>query len=598
MCKSLLHTLANCHMNTSISQDQHQLPLKLLKKLHKVRSKQNLCHHCSLPIPGIDILEFQKLVDLGDILSLQLFLAMDKSHNRFLGRTDFVNGVLRLGIGSEEEKFRTVFEVMDFGGKGYVDCQDVQTTVQELPTICVKCNEPVTYTWCVTDILKDMFRDTEKYSYKALWEVRQHYQDFFSDVLGVLTMGLPTVIFDILGICDPLNSCSSQTLSVNCEDFCPLNYQGRCYYFLFREECMYGYLTPFPDTPKILIFTKGLSIYPSEDTQFELKNCATTYTFHANTQKIRDKWVEDIQTAQRYRSFYDFYDVGECIGKGAQAIVYQATSKGSGLSAAIKIVSKDQLCRKNEMRIRREIRILKQVCHPNVLRLYDSFETSERFYLITEALTEGTLLTYLKQEDFQPSESFAKSIIRDLATGLLYLHSHHILHRDIKPDNVMLRKNNAGVLEAVLIDFGLSCFLGPNQTSTEPVGTLKYAAPEILARQPYGDKVDCWSLGVLLYILLVGKMPFGGKNDQEIAKKIVRRQMNVLATRWQDVSVEGKETVEGLLARKATDRWDMEELLNCKWLKVSALEETISTGTEEVPQLPMGEELVAVGVTC
>jgi len=118
----------------------------------------------------------------------------------------------------------------------------------------------------------------------------------------------------------------------------------------------------------------------------------------------------------------------------------------------------------------------------------------------------------------------------------------------------------------VLIDFGMSCFLGPEQYSTEPVGTLKYAAPEVISRLPYRFKADCWSLGVILYILLMGRMPFYGKNDPSIAEKILRRPISVSSEKWASLSQAAKTIALGLLTRKAERRWELKEVLKSPWL--------------------------------
>ena len=539
------------------------------------------------------------MVDLGEILSHQLFQVMDRGQNGFLDRDDFIAGVFRLCKGSDRDKFMTLFEVMDFGGKGYISSEDVRTIVFSLPSLCPRCEEPVSYPWVADDILFNVFRDTGAHSYESLWSILPDYQSFFTDLLTTITMSLPTVIFDILSVNDRLNCSYSHPFLTSPEEnlnLCPLQYRNKSYFFTFREGCLYGFSSSSLDIPKIIIFTKGLFISPVENTQFELRNSVAVYNFTANSAEIRDKWVEMLISAQKYRFIDDFYDIREMIGEGGQAKVYISSSRGSGQSSAVKIVSKLDLCIKSEERIRREISILRLIRHPNVLQLYDVFETSERFYIVTEVLEES-LFTCLERMHFETKEAFAKSVVLDIANGLVHLHSNHIMHRDLKLENVMLRKTKGGVAEAVLIDFGLSCFLGPEQRATEPVGTLKYAAPEVLSRLPYGYKADCWSLGVILFILLIGKMPFYGKTDQEIAGRILRRRINVSTERWQHISAEGKSAVEGLLTRKAEDRWDMEELLRCKWLTGSDTEEAGSTGTEGTAQLPLGGE-VAAGESC
>ena len=537
----------------------------LLKKLHTVSPKQDLTHHCQSLQPGIDVMEFQKVVDLPGLLGEQVFFAMDTDQDGVLGYEEFERNIYWLCKGTEREQFRVLFEVMDFGGKGFVGWNDVRMISQALPPVCPKCDQPTYHHLDVNSLLFDMFKSTATFSFEALYDIRLRYESFFMDLLRSIITALPAVILDVLQIDDKW--ICENAVERKIEGKMPLGYNGKIRYFALQSECLFGYESAISNKLKNVICMKGLFVNPVNETEFELKNCSAVYHFTADSEETRDKWVEEIMTSKKYRWFDDFYEAGEVIGTGGQAKVLYGVSRGSRQPVAVKIVSKEGLDSKNELRIRREISILKSTSHPNLLHLYDVFETTERIYIVTEVLNEGTLFTHLEDTQFRIPESFAKSMISDIATALLYLHSHGIIHRDIKLENIMLRKDKIGHLEAVLIDFGLSCFLGPEQYSTEPVGTLKYAAPEVLSRFPYGNKADCWSLGVILYILLVGKMPFYGKNDQSIAAKILGRNINITSERWQRISSEGRAVLLGLLSRKAENRWSLKDFLSSNWLK-------------------------------
>ena len=422
------------------------------------------------------------------------------------------------------------------------------------------------------EVLLDLFGENGAQSLESLWSRRLEIEDVRRDVVSAVVNSLPCVVSDVFGvdkrrICGENKAISWVPLSETVTNVSALKFENRTFFCVFQRNCILGYPSLNTEIPKILIHTKGLFASPVDDASFRLKNTVTEYLFTANCREIRDKWMEEIA---KYRWFDDFYEAGEVIGTGGQATVYRAETRMTRQPAAVKIISKDELEVKCEGRIRQEIRILKVVSHTNVMQLYDVFETEERMYVVSEVLTAGTLYSHLEATQFHTPESFAKSVISDIATALLYLHSHGIIHRDIKLENIMLRKDKTGHLEAVLIDFGLSCFLGPEQYSTEPVGTLKYAAPEVLSRLPYGYKADCWSLGVILYILLVGRMPFYGKNDQEIALRTLKKPIHLTGESWEHVSPEAKAVVEGLLTRKAESRWDAQEVLSSKWLSDEA----------------------------
>ncbi len=122
----------------------------------------------------------------------------------------------------------------------------------------------------------------------------------------------------------------------------------------------------------------------------------------------------------------------------------------------------------------------------------------------------GDLFDYLKERHFSISEQRARELSESLSCALYYLHSYGIVHRDLKLENIMMTDNSEQSVPK-LVDFGLSKFMGPLETSNDPFGTVGYAAPEILKKLPYGKSVDIWSLGVIIYVLLVGFMPFYAK---------------------------------------------------------------------------------------
>ena len=124
-----------------------------------------------------------------------------------------------------------------------------------------------------------------------------------------------------------------------------------------------------------------------------------------------------------------------------------------------------------------------------------------------EALSGGDLFTYLEKRQFTISEKRAKELSHQLATALYYLHSFGIAHRDLKPENILIA-SDSDTAECKIVDFGLSKIIGPNETSLDPFGTLSYVAPEVLLQKPYGKEVDIWSLGVIIYTLIIGKPPF------------------------------------------------------------------------------------------
>lgn len=169
-------------------------------------------------------------------------------------------------------------------------------------------------------------------------------------------------------------------------------------------------------------------------------------------------------------------------------------------------------------RARSEIETLRLCQHPNIMKLYDVFENSEYIYLVLEYLGGGNLYLALKDRKTPLSEKRAASFVISVAKALHFMHTYGVVHRDIKPDNIVLCSSK-DESDVKLVDFGLAVILEPNELSNDPVGTLCYAAPEILLGKSYNKAVDLWSLGVFAFLLLGGYLPFSPElTEKEIAQ--------------------------------------------------------------------------------
>ena len=207
----------------------------------------------------------------------------------------------------------------------------------------------------------------------------------------------------------------------------------------------------------------------------------------------------------------------EYIGRGGYSEVHLYIHIRNDVKVAVKTVRKEPLDQKSEERIRKEVDILKSISHENISTLYDYIERPLEIFIILEYIPGDNLFHWMRIRNFSVSESTTKFVIKELARTLVYLHTLGIVHRDIKMENVIVLSDKNRISTVKLIDFGLSTWLAPGQTVTESVGTLKYAAPEVISRVPYSTSVDVWGLGVIAYVLLAGNMPFYGKNDTEVA---------------------------------------------------------------------------------
>lgn len=214
---------------------------------------------------------------------------------------------------------------------------------------------------------------------------------------------------------------------------------------------------------------------------------------------------------------------------------------------------------------KREIEILKICQHPSIVRLLDVFENQDYIYIVMEYLKGGDLFNYLEKRDFTIPESKARELSHSIATGIFYLHSFGIAHRDLKPENILMTDDTDGA-QPKLVDFGLSKIIGPNEKCNDPFGTLSYVAPEVLLQKPYDKTVDLWSLGVIIYLLLSGTLPFDDDDDKEIARQTIHDEVDFSYHIWKSIGDDVKDMIAKLLAKEKEDRMSLEDVLQHPWI--------------------------------
>ena len=242
--------------------------------------------------------------------------------------------------------------------------------------------------------------------------------------------------------------------------------------------------------------------------------------------------------------------------------------KKTGQNVAIKIMKKSTMDSSDLELVRTEIEILKICQHPNIIRLYNVFENVEYMYIIMEYCSGGDLFSYLEERNFRVSEKRASTIIHKMATAVYYMHSFGVAHRDLKPENVLMTSNDDDS-DIRILDFGLSKILGPNEKCDEPYGTLTYCAPEIIVDEPYSKAVDLWSLGIMTYLMVSGKLPFNSEDENEIARKVVYDEPDYVRNPvWKNISPECIDFIKRLLNKDQNKRMTIKGVLEHKWIKM------------------------------
>ena len=261
------------------------------------------------------------------------------------------------------------------------------------------------------------------------------------------------------------------------------------------------------------------------------------------------------------------YKPTKVLGSGSFGCVYEAKNTTFGNKVAMKVIKKDKENELDEQEIRNEINILKQLSHPNIVKIYEFYISENHYYIITEFCKEGELFSYIKNKY---SERQLAVLFYQVFSGLWYLHENKILHRDIKLENIMIdgkekdKSTGEELFWAKIIDFGTAKLFEKNKKEKDVVGSSYYIAPEVL-KQNYNEKCDTWSVGVILYMTLVGRAPFDGKDDEEIIYRINSVDYNKNEPRLVKHSPEVRDLVSHLLDKNIEKRYSAKEALNHPW---------------------------------
>ncbi|XP_047419170.1 serine/threonine-protein kinase SIK1 isoform X3 [Sciurus carolinensis] len=218
-----------------------------------------------------------------------------------------------------------------------------------------------------------------------------------------------------------------------------------------------------------------------------------------------------------------FYDVERTLGKGNFAVVKLARHRVTKTQVAIKIIDKTRLDSSNLEKIYREVQLMKLLNHPHIIKLYQVMETKDMLYIVTEFAKNGEMFDYLTSNGHL-SENEARKKFWQILSAVEYCHNHHIVHRDLKTENLLLDSN----MDIKLADFGFGNFYNPGEPLSTWCGSPPYAAPEVFEGKEYeGPQLDIWSLGVVLYVLVCGSLPFDGPNLPTLRQRVLEGRFRI-----------------------------------------------------------------------
>ncbi|XP_053473959.1 serine/threonine-protein kinase SIK2a isoform X1 [Ictalurus furcatus] len=229
------------------------------------------------------------------------------------------------------------------------------------------------------------------------------------------------------------------------------------------------------------------------------------------------------QPCQRAPVRVGFYDIERTLGKGNFAVVKLARHRITKSEVAIKIIDKTQLDAANLEKIYREVEIMKLLDHPHIIKLYQVMETKNMLYLVTEYAKNGEIFDYLASHG-RLSEAEARRKFWQILSAVEYCHKRSIVHRDLKAENLLLDAN----MNIKIADFGFGNFFQPGQPLATWCGSPPYAAPEVFEGQKYeGPQLDIWSMGVVLYVLVCGTLPFDGPSLPVLRQRVLEGRFRI-----------------------------------------------------------------------
>lgn len=261
-----------------------------------------------------------------------------------------------------------------------------------------------------------------------------------------------------------------------------------------------------------------------------------------------------------------FYALNHVLGEGSFATVRMAKDLKTGQQFAIKIIDKETYQPEELQWLMREVKIMMTVRHDNIVDIYDIFDSKKNLYLVIEYMEGGELFDVIADQGHL-SEHNASIVVRDIIKGVEYLHDQGIVHCDIKPENILC-KSKQRPHNVKLCDFGLANYFDKYNRNemTETIGTPGYVAPEVVRREPYGPPVDMWACGVVLYVMLSGRMPFYGRDDIQCLRRTAAGEYSFPDREWMHVSEDAKSFVRSLLQKRPDLRLTAKAALQHRWL--------------------------------
>ncbi|GAB5359018.1 hypothetical protein AAMO2058_000508500 [Amorphochlora amoebiformis] len=276
-----------------------------------------------------------------------------------------------------------------------------------------------------------------------------------------------------------------------------------------------------------------------------------------------DQWLTDLDSC-RTEKFEARYQLKEKIGEGRFAGVYKCTDKLNGQDYAVKVIEKKTKDGADAKEVRAEVKILRlSEKHPFIVTMKRVYETKKKVFIVMDFMEQGDLFKAIcRSKAFDEAE--AVQVVYQLGLAIQHCHQHGIVHKDIKPENLLVEKKE-GDMRIYVTDFGLSQFAKDDEAISAAGGSICYMAPEMIDSDKFTNSVDIWGIGVITYVMLSGSLPFFDRTEDKLMDKIVKEPVKFTATRWTKVSPEAIHFVKQTLTKDPDRRPTIKQVLEHDW---------------------------------
>ena len=325
---------------------------------------------------------------------------------------------------------------------------------------------------------------------------------------------------------------------------------------------------------------------------FRLVQGAIYQDFYTSTPDMLEVWLEKLSRIVILNDLEDDFAIIKEIGSGNYAKVYLAQDVHELKEYAVKSINKAAIwsSSRSTAALISEINVMKKLHHPSLVTLHKVYENEKFVHLILDYVPGGDLFHRIIERNIF-SERTAANLMKNLLEAVEYMHSLNIVHRDLKPENILM-SNSECDWEFKIADFGLACQSSENELLR--CGSPGYVAPEILKKAAYGKKVDIFSTGIILYVVLSSRAPFFGKNANEILTKNKECKIYFQDKYWKNISKEGIDCVLKLTESNPDKRPSAREALRHPWLSMT--HSKVSRDVLVIPRSP-SEEQNEIGIS-